>query len=433
MKKTPNEILHNRHIALPSAGTSKFLRFLLKHIQSKADVSYEYAFDTEEMKNKQVILLADHATRDAYKYVVYGYPFANPNIVVGYQNIFIKGLFKLLLKAGIIPKRLYQTDLKAITDMLRVLKLGGSLCLFPEGIQSASGSTHPIYAGTASLLKKAGVTVVLCKSYGSYLVKPRYKRTENEGHQEFRYEILFTPQELSYMSVDEIYEKMLERFKYNDFEWNKKSRCKYKGPKGEPLAKGIEYILYRCPKCKSEFNIVTEGDDIVCRHCGNTVTLNEYYDLIPKSENDYMPYSSVDEWFKHQRKIVGEEVKNPFCYEYECEIYDVHHDKLSFHPYYSCGEGKIKITNDKILYKGTRHSEYVELTFEVKNSPSFVFTPNQDNDIYCHDEFYSFRPKTDKVKVVKYMLLVEEAHRLVDTTWDKISGDVYAVDQELYD
>ncbi len=427
MKRTPLEIVNNREISLPKKGYSRLLYFILKIMQSKSDVSYKYSFDTEKMKGKQVILLADHATKNAYKYVLYGYPFVKPNVVIGYQNIFVKGLFKLLLNGGIIPKKLYQADQKSVADMLRVLSMGGSLCIFPEGIQSSSGSTHPIFTGTAKLLKKAGVPVVLCKSFGAYMVRPRYKREDNSGHQEFHYEILFSEKDLQELSVEEIYQKLLERFRYNDFEWNKTARCKYNGKKGEPLAKGIETILYRCPKCGSEFTLKTEGEEIICEKCSNTVVMNESYDISPKTEGDYLPYSSIDEWYKDQRKAVQEEIKNPFCYEYECEAVDLHTDKICSEPFYKCGDGVITLTNEYIKYKGTRHGEEVDLTFDVKGIPSYIFTPGKENDFYYNNFYYCFRPKQNKNMVVKYMLLIEEANRLTNEAWDKVNKDAYQI------
>ncbi len=426
MKKTPREILNERKIALPKKSANDMIRFLISLITMGDDVSFHYAFDKKAMKGKQVILLADHSSKDTYKYAIKGYPFVRPNVVIGYQNIFLPGLFKLLLKGGVIPKQLYQADKKSVADMLKVLKMGGSLCIFPEGIQSSSGSTHPLFTGTAKLIKKAGVPVVLCKSYGAYLVKPRYKKTANKGHQEYHYEIVFTEEDIKAMTAEEIYEKLLERFKFNDFEWNKVARNKYKGKK-EPLAKGLEYLLYRCPKCQSEFTMTTVGEELTCKHCGNTLVLNEYYDLLPKTEEDVMPYTSIDDWYKHQRKAVQEEVKAPFCYEYECVAYDLHDDKICKETFYPCGEGKITLTNEGLRYKGTRHGEEVDLTFDIKGLTSYIFTPNQENDFYYENTYYCFRPKTETEKVVKYMLLVEEAHRLVDAPWDKVSADAYEV------
>ncbi len=427
MRKTPLEKLNTREIALPNKRATKLIRFILKHAQKGADVGYEYSFDTSQTYGKQVILIADHATKDAYKYVLHGYPFIDPNVVIGYQNIFIKGLFGLLLKGGIIPKKLYTADQKSVTEMLRVLKMGGSLCIFPEGIQSSSGSTHPIFSGTAKMLKLAGVPVVLCKSYGSYLVSPRYKHRmpKNNGRQEFHYQILFTERDLKALSVDEIDARLLQAFRYNDFEWNKVAMNKYTPPKNHTLAEGLENILYRCPKCGGEFTLKTVGEHILCESCGNDIALDEYYRISPATEKDYLPYSSIDDWYKHQRKLVGEEVKGEFLYRYECEAFDVHTEKLHSDSFYPCGEGVITITNEKISYEGTRHNREVNIDFDVKAIPSFVFTPNQDNDFYYEDVYYSFRPKTDRKKVVKYMLLVEEAHRLLNPTWDKISKEVY--------
>ncbi len=424
MKKTPLTILNERQISLPKKRAARLMRLLLRVLCRGADVSYHYDFDAEKMKGKQVILLSDHATRDAYKYVLRGYPFIDPNVVIGYQNIFIKGLFGLLLRGGIIPKKLYQADPKSIMDMLKVLHMGGSLCIFPEGIQSTAGGNHPIFSGTAGLLKKAEVPVVLCKSYGAYLVKPRYKKSENRGHQEFHYEILFTAEEIKVLSVEEINERLLARFRYNDFLWNKSARYRYTNKK-EPLAAGIEGILYRCPRCGAEFTIKTEGEHILCTACGNTVLLNEYYDLIPRGEGDLLPYTSVYEWFLDQRAAAKREAEAGFLYEYECEMYDVHSDKLSFSPYYPCGEGKATITEKTVSYRGTRHGEEVDFVFDIKAMPSFIFTPNQDNDFYYDNIYYSLRPKSDRLRVVKYMLLVEEAHRLLDDGWDKISREAY--------
>ncbi len=425
MKKTPLEIINTREVSLPKKHTCRFIRFLLWLMQAGSNVTYKYSFDKKQMKNKQVIILADHAVKDAYKYVLHGYPFITPNVVIGYQNIFLKGLFKLLVNGGIIPKKLYQPDQKSVVEMLKVLKLGGSLCIFPEGIQSTSGSTHPIFSATAKLLKRAGVTVVLCKSYGAYLVKPRFKTTRNKGRQEFHYEVLFTEQDLKDLSTEQIYDKLLERFSYNDFEWNKLARNKYSGGKKHPLAEGVETILYHCPKCNAEFSLKTEGEHIKCDNCGNDIILNEYYDLLPNSSEDVCPYSTIDEWFKAQRKIVRKEAEKGFCISYECEAFDVHSDKLNKEPFYPCGEGVITISNDGIHYKGTRHGQELDKFFDIKGIPSFVFTPNKDNDFYYDNVYYSFRPKTDRIKVVKYMLLIEEAHRLIDGTWEKISGDVY--------
>jgi hypothetical protein len=92
------------------------------------------------------------------------------NIVAGYQNFFSsKTNYFGMTQMNAIPKLLYQPDTSCTRKMLKVIKSGGSLALFPEGIQSISGSTHPINPATCKFIKKAGVLVILANSQGSYL------------------------------------------------------------------------------------------------------------------------------------------------------------------------------------------------------------------------------------------------------------------------
>ena len=66
------------------------------------------------------------------------------HVLCGMQNVFQKYFYTLLKHLGVIAKYLYQPDMLAIKQMRQVVDFGGSLAIFPEGIQSTSGSTHPI-------------------------------------------------------------------------------------------------------------------------------------------------------------------------------------------------------------------------------------------------------------------------------------------------
>ena len=163
-KKTPGEIIESYEPALPTKTAAFAMRRLIGAATFGSGVKYEYLFDKKAMKGRHVLILADHASTDSYLYVLRGYPFVEPNVVIGYQNIFIRGIFGLFLKCGIIPKKLYEPDLRPVISMLRIVRAGGSLLLFPEGIQSMDGSTQPINPATAEFVKRCGIDVVLCKS-----------------------------------------------------------------------------------------------------------------------------------------------------------------------------------------------------------------------------------------------------------------------------
>ena len=415
--------IRDRKIKLPTKLTAFLLRLIIK-TQMSGKPEYEYKFDQKQLKNKQVVLLADHSSRDNYLYVINGYKLANVNAVVGTHNFYDKFSYGFLLKAGAIAKNLYEPDVKAAMNMISVVKMGGSLCLFPEGIQSSSGSNHPINPATAKFLKKAGITVVLCKSYGAYLSNPRYTRETFKGKRKYVYEVLFTPEELNELSPEQIYDKLFEHFKYNDFIWNKDHGYEYYSKNGS-ITKGIENLLYICPKCKSEFTVKETDGTVFCSECGNTVKVTPSYEFEVDGDN-YMPFDSIDAWYKWQRKVVKEQIKGDNYQEcYPVSVNTLRDDKLTDDKYVNLGKGILTINNKGIKYEGTFNGEQTEMFFDAKKTPSFSFTPGIDNDLYYNGFYYNFVPLNDKQKVVKYMLMVEEAHVLAGGSFKEVNIDTY--------
>ena len=150
--------------------------------------------------------------------------------------------------------------------MLRVLKRNGAIGLFPEGIQSTSGSTHPINPATAQFIKRSKANIVVCTTNGAYLATNRYSSDRKKGYIGVNYSLLFTPEMLEQLSEQQIYEQLLQKISYNDFAFNKVARNKYVGKK--PNAYGIDKILYKCPDCRAEHTLCVENDTVVCKNCG---------------------------------------------------------------------------------------------------------------------------------------------------------------------
>lgn len=182
MKRTPKEILQSRKVILPKPFAYECLRAVYRLDGLFCNASYHYHFDVKELKGKQIIFLADHASRISYSYSLAGFKGFRFNVVTGYQNLFNRLLFQWECDLGIIPKKTAATDIKCVRDIFRVLKLGGNIAVFPEGVQSCSGSESEINKSIASFLKKAKLPVVLCKSYGAYLSYPRYNKKRRIGN-----------------------------------------------------------------------------------------------------------------------------------------------------------------------------------------------------------------------------------------------------------
>ena len=181
MKKSIKEQLINRNINKPNPLLMSFVMGVLGIYNKKYKVKFNYDYDPKSLKNKPTILLSSHSSRLEFIYTLYGFKRKDINMVMGYQNILKKGMFKLFLKFGVISKYLYQPDIACVKHMLKVLKRDGAIGLFPEGIQSTSGGTHPINPATAQFIKKSKANIVVCTTKGAYLATNRYSSDRKKG------------------------------------------------------------------------------------------------------------------------------------------------------------------------------------------------------------------------------------------------------------
>ena len=255
MKKDLKTKLVNRKVKKPNPLLMTIGMWVLGILNRLYKVNFSYDYDPKSIKNQPTVLLSSHASRLEFIYTIYGFGRKDVNIVCGYQNILKKGLFHLFMAFGAISKYLYQPDLMCVKNMLRALKRGGAVGLFPEGIQSTSGSTHPINPATARFIKSSKANIVVCTSKGAYLATNRYSKDRKKGYIGIHYTLLFTPQMLEELTEEQIYNLLLENIGYNDFAFNKVARHKYIGK--EPNASGLDKILYMCPDCKKEHTLYT--------------------------------------------------------------------------------------------------------------------------------------------------------------------------------
>lgn len=432
MKDKLIDRINNKEIDIPnSLGYRLLTRLITIWINRRNRPEFHYHFDKAEMKGKQVIIIADHAAWDSFFYVMIGYPFVKLNTVVGYHHIFKKYLYTVVMKIfRTIPKKNFQNDLGSVKQMLKLVKKGGSILLFPEGTQSKSGSTVPITPSTSGFLKKMGVTVVLCKSYGSFLARPIWSDETNKGHQEFHYQVLFTPEELQKLSKEEIDERMLEGIRYNDFQWNKEKGYTYKCKDGN--AKGMERVAFLCPKCGKEFTLRTTASQIICDDCGNSIDVNEKFELSPAADKDLCPYENIDQWYKAQRNGTRRAVtKENFKMEYDCQLCKLETDKTRKEPFIMKGRGHITIRKEGIQFRGIKQDkgpegkEKLKLDFDIKNIPSMLATPGKFNILYYGKDVFKIIPVDNKNIPIKSMIAVEELHNMTDPIWDKAMCDVY--------
>ena len=364
--------------------------------------------------------------------MLYGFKRNDVNMVCGYQNILKKGIYGLFIRLGIISKYLYQPDIACTKNILKILKNNGTIGIFPEGIQSTSGSTQPINPATAQLIKKSKATVIVSTSKGAYLATNRYSKDRKKGYIGIEYSLAFTPEMLDNLNEEQIYTKLLEKIKYDDFEYNKTARNKYIGKK--PNAFGIDKILYKCPECKTEYSLYTEEDTIKCKCCGLEVKVNEYYDLV--STNNKIPMD-IDKWYKWQRRCVAKEITNDnFELSFTGSLANLRLDKLRKEPNNRqiLSVGTATLTKEGLLFKGVLNNQTVDYEFSPKSLYSLTLSTKGYLEFYYNNEYFLLIPDNPNQCLIKWTLASEEIHNLYDEKWRTVCEDVYEYDKgEIYE
>ncbi len=428
MKKNLKEKLINRKIKKPNP-LLMFLGMRVLGILNKLyKVQFSYDYDKKSLKGTPTILLSAHSSRLEFVYTVYGFKKNDINMVCGYQNILKKGLFQIFLSLGVISKYLYQPDLVCVKNMYKVLKHGGTLGLFPEGIQSTSGSTHPINPATAQFIKRSKSNVVVATSKGAYLATNRYSADRKKGYIGIDYSLVFTPEMLNSLSENEIYERILEKLSYNDFEFNKTARNKYVGKK--PNAFGITKILYICPTCKKEHTLIVDNDTIVCNNCSFKVKVDEYYDLVDQS-GQILPYD-IDKLYKWQRRIVSNQIKDDdFELTMKATLCELKLDKLRSVPEdrRTLSIGEASLTNRSFTIKGSLDGAPADYEFDVRSIYSLTASTKGYLEFYHKNDYYMLIPENDDQCLIKWTLASEEIHNLYDEKWRDACADVYEYDK----
>ena len=430
MKTDIKQKLLNRPIKRPGAIAQAFFKMWTTSVCRKHHVTSTFEFDRKLIKNKQILFVSTHASRNDFFYTMGMLGRTDLHIIAGFQNFFAsKTNYFGMTTMNAIPKMLFQPDTSCTRKMLKVVKSGGSLALYPEGIQSLSGSTHPVNPATCKFIKKAGLTVVFAYSKGSYLTCPRYTKDIKRGKVFVNYKILFTPEELKAMTEEQIYQKLMENFRYDDFAFNKTARIKYVGKKHN--VDGLDKILYICPKCKHTHTLkvhLDKGNErLECEKCGYAITLNEYYDLIVKNGESY--FADIDKWCRWQRRFVRKQIQaEDFALHGKGKITQIRTDKWRKYPDNRVTLIQGDVTLDKTGLTVTNGQD--KMFFGVASLYSLTITTKNFLEFYYNDDYYNLVLDGPTNQNIEWMLASEEIHNLVDEKWHSASNDVFDYDVE---
>ena len=415
MKKTLQEKLQARQVKLPNGLLYAILMLVVKILNGKIHTSFRFKADPRKDK-KPFILISNHASRVDCQFTG---PACFPNklnYVVGY-NEFVRFPVCLILKLmQAIPKKNFTPDLHCMRQMRSVIRQGGNLCIMPEGMSSITGMAQPVMIGTGKFLKMMGVTVYYTKVSGGYLTYTKHCLDERAGRVEVTVDRMFTAEELNSLTPQEIENTMNRLLAHDDYIWNKQAQVRFDG-KGQ-MAKALDTLLYLCPKCGALHQMACSGNEMRCTACGNTVALDECYNLHPVGEGSDCP-ALVSDWVLLERKKAEEDVKDPnFTYSGHVRV-----GKLPQYKYLKgnntsviCGEGELRLDRAGLHFAGTVEGKPYSFHLTTEQVPTFgMCTDISRFYTFVDGEFVEFYP--DRRDVLRWDHLTEEMHRINGGKW----------------
>ncbi len=256
-------------------------------------IRLKYTFTTDRVPrlNEPFLLLSNHTTEEDMLFT--GTACKEHMYFVCGEHLLRNRLYgkplRVLLDPIPVPKG--GASIGAVREIVKRLKAGENICMFPEGKRSFHGETIPSSLALGKLVKMAGCALVTYRIRGGYFTYPRWARDHHrKGHIEGKVMGVYSSKELAGMTAGEVTD-IINRDTYeNAFETQREKMWPYKGT---DKAKGLEHVLFLCPRCGGMDTIRTEGDRFFCR-CGLEGVCNDYGFF----EGKDLPFDNVLSWMR---------------------------------------------------------------------------------------------------------------------------------------
>lgn len=302
---------------------------------------------------------------------------------------------------GNVTKKVDTPDMESIMNIMRKIKDGYSVCIFPEGDMSWDGETTDFNINLINFIKKMKVPIVLIKFNGCYMINPRWAKYRRRGMiNKFRHTL-----DVDYIkktSAEQLY-KDISGFLYcNDIKETNIMGCEYRGKK---VAEGIGKLLWKCPKCGTYDSITGIGNDIICSNCNSKWELNANQIINPKEKN----INDLKDWMEWQKKDLFNLVHNK-----DIEILiqkdniDLYINKVDKNNFYS--KGTLKLYRDKIILN-TDKKDKEDIIIDINK---IYLTPlNMDNILFItYEDGKRICLKFKESNGLKFKLMLQKLKKL---------------------
>ena len=379
---TENKNLLNKHSKSVSP-VYNFVFFLVRLIfGSKPEP--EFILNDFDKVESPYILLSNHESFYDF-YYLYRLPHKRKPIYVVNRLYCTMPFLKQLNKhTGMIPKKLFTDDMVTPVRIMRTLKSGNPVIIYPEGRMCIDGRTNRIAEPGGAFYRRLGVDIVLTRVNGAFYEKPKWRKRRYRTPVTVTVEKVISKEQAAAMSAQEL-NSTIENTIRNDS--GSHLLCRY--PQKDK-AEGLHNILYRCYACDSLYTTGTKGNTISCSKCGKSFTLGDDYRFTEE------PYT-IAAWYDHMTDVELKDIENiDLSAEVTTVIYSSTGKKRK-------ERGFCRLTHDEFSYE----SPNVSFTYSMDKIQAMAFTSGDHFEIYYEDEMYYFCPDENPAQSARWAHIVD--------------------------
>lgn len=204
---------------------------------------------------------------------------------VASEHITRKGLASWLLMRYLKPiiHKKGRQGVYTVKEMLKTLKSGISVCIYPEGNRSFNGVTGEMMPAIGKVARKSGAKLVTYRVEGGYLTQPRWSKTLRKGKLKGRLIHVYSLEELKGMTDEQVNDAICRDLYEDAYVTQKQERIAFKG---KDLALGMETTVFCCPDCGKIGTLRSEKNHVFCS-CGFRAEYDVYGELTDTNSRKY--------------------------------------------------------------------------------------------------------------------------------------------------
>ena len=250
--------------------------------------------------NGPSLIVANHITFHDYRFIM-GSMDTQMSFVAS-ENLMCRGMLSRIIRLSdrIIPVFKPNVATGTTMEMVRRLRAGHTVCIWPEGRLCPDGVSMHMKKGCGALAKLAKCNLVTFRIRGAFFADPNWGNDrKRQGPISGEIVAVYTPEQLAKMSNEEV-EAIIARDLFEDaYARQLQDMHVYKG---EKLAESLEKFYHVCPNCKAFKSIYSQGDDFYCRECG----MHGKFDQYGMISGEKLPYTTLPPWRQMERKVLAD-------------------------------------------------------------------------------------------------------------------------------